>query len=179
VGSRFSAEVLAQLDEAGLSERAPVVLYVADSRVEGQVLDHLLVGVEADRVEAGVASRALGVLEEGLAHSNPLMRGVDGDVLDEEALVTDSEDDQPENLAPALGRRSSGGYENNLGVVVGHRSSQPAETRDVVRVGRADQLGQARHIGCRRRPERDAAQPQAPRRRSLNGRQMLKAPARL
>src|SRR5215216_1377951 len=82
------------------------------------------------------------------------MRRLDGDVVDEEPLVVYSEDDQPDDLAVALGD----GHlvrTNGLGVVVGHRSRRTAEALDVALVGVPNELGQPRHIGFRRGPERD------------------------
>jgi hypothetical protein len=90
------------------------------------------------------------VLEQRSADAAPLVRRVDGDVVDEEALVADPQHDQPGDLAAALGDgHVVAAYD--AGVVVGHRPRRPAEALDVVSVGRLDQLGQPRGVRRGRR----------------------------
>jgi hypothetical protein len=68
---------------------ATVVFDVADVRVEREVLGHALVRVEVDRVEPRLSRRCLGELEQQLADAGAVMRGIDRDVVDEEAVGVD------------------------------------------------------------------------------------------
>src|SRR5215211_1259986 len=60
-----SSKMLSQVDTRERSLGASVVFDVPDPCVEGQVLCHLLVGVEVDGVEPGALRLGFGELEEG------------------------------------------------------------------------------------------------------------------
>jgi hypothetical protein len=80
------------------------------------------------------------------------MRRVDGDVVDKEPLIADPEDDEPEDVASALGDDHLAAA-NYFGIVVRHRPWRPTQALYVMSVGRPDQLGQPRHVGRGRGPE--------------------------
>src|SRR5687767_13779797 len=92
-----SAESLAQVDEARVAVAATLVLHVSGPRVHSQVLGHQLVRVEIDRVETFAPCRRLRVLEQRPTDAASLMRRVDRDVVDEEALVV-AQNDQAHDL---------------------------------------------------------------------------------
>jgi hypothetical protein len=76
-----------------------------------------------------------------------------GDVVDQESLVGDGEDDDPDDGAVALGD----GHlvvADDRGVVVGHRSRQHPDALDVVPVRGVDERGDGHDVRPGGRPQR-------------------------
>jgi hypothetical protein len=132
--------------------RAPVVLDEPDPRVEGQVLRHLLVGVEVDGVEPGTPRLGFGELQEGPSKPDPAMAGMHRDVVDQEPFTSDAEDDDPHDGAVVFGDGDLT-VADDLGAVVGHRAGQHPDALDVVPVCGVDEFSHARSIRRLRRPE--------------------------
>jgi hypothetical protein len=76
-----------------------------------------------------------------------------GDVVDQEPLVGDGEDDDPDDGAVALGNGHLP-VADDCGVVVGHRAGQHPKTLDVMAVGGVDERRDAGDVRPGGEPER-------------------------
>ena len=131
--SRFSKKTRG---EAALG--SPLRLAIAEPRIPRDVLDHVLVGVEAELREPERAGLVLGVRHEPPPEPGSLSRGIDGDVLDEEVVGHRHEDDHPDDRPVTVGDGHAT-VADQPSVVGVHRRRPPADPLDVAAVGGLDE----------------------------------------
>src|SRR5918997_1278197 len=133
-------------------EHAPVTsvdpapgLLEAQPGVDGQVLVHLLVGVETYLRQSFPLSPLLGEGQKLAPEPSPLVPGRDGDVVHEQVVGGRPHQQHPEHLPALVPHPHLAGPDEGL-VVLAHRQGTRADALDVLRVGHPHQVADHRGI---------------------------------